>query len=435
MPVCSEVLRAVIVVTATLGSQLVRAAVGRETVQQQAPVMISRPPLTLVAAERELLKNNPVVLQARQVRAALRHQAIAMRQLPDPEVGLMAQNVPVDSLALSQGQNAMLSVGISQHFPAFGRRAAEGRVGRAQSQSARYRVLATRAQSLLALRLAWSDAIYDAQALRLLRAQRALDDESVAAARARFRAGRISESEWLRARLDQQALGNQEAQAQALSSAAVAAIAALLARTTIPMLAPGWPSLPTPPTLAGLEARLNGNPALRAAHSRQEAAKAQIAVARSAYYPNVTVSGAYGKSYYPGMPNQVTMGVTLSVPLFTTDRQDQGLDAARARAAASGYTYQDQALRMLQKTRAQFATYISVKTQLERTRDTLVPTARLAFSAALAGYAAGTVEMRDLLRAQRSVLHYALLELSLRRERMATTAQLDYLATGVERQQ
>ncbi|MHB8455760.1 MAG: TolC family protein [Acidiferrobacterales bacterium] len=396
------------------------------------PVTVTSPPLTLPEAEDELSHANPAVLQARQVQAALQHQAVAIRQLPDPEIGLMAQNVPTNSFSLAQNQNAMLSIGISQRFPAFGKRAAQGRVARAKSQSALYGILATRAQSLLALRVAWVDAMYDQQVLAILRNQQTLDTESEQVALARFRAGAAPEVDALRAQLDEQALGNTVSQVQALHTAAIATIAALLARPDLPTLAASWPQMPTPPSLAAIEARLADNPLLREAKTAQQAAEAQVAVAHSAYYPNVTVSGSYGKSYYPGMPDQMTVGVTLSVPLFTADRQDQVLDAAQANAAASRDAQQQQSLRMLSTVHIQFAQYLSAQTQLERTHDTLLPTAQAAFAAALSTYSSGQTNMNSLLKTQKAVLQYALEEISLRRDLANAEANLDYLATGVE---
>jgi len=436
MRVCGGLSRAAILVTATLLlSRHAEATPSSHIIQTQAPlpVAVAHSVLTLPEAEHELSHANPAVLQAQQVRDALQHQAVAIRQLPDPEVGLMAQNVPINSFSLAQGQNAMLSIGISQRFPAFGKRAAQGRVARAQSRSALYGILASQAQSLLALRVAWIDAMYDQQALAILRNQQTLDTESVQVALARFRAGAAPEVDALRARLDEQALGNILSQVQALHTAAIATIAALLARPDLPTLAAGWPRMPTPRSLAAIEAQLAGNPLLREAKTAQQATEAQVAVAHSAYYPNVTVSGSYGKSYYPGMPDQVTVGVTLSLPLFTADRQDQMLDAAQAQAAASRDAQQQQSLLMLRTLHIQFAQYLSAQAQLKRTRDTLLPTAQAAFAAALATYASGQTNMNSLLKTQQSVLQYALEEISLRRDLANAEANLDYLATGVER--
>lgn len=388
--------------------------------------------LTLAVAERLLLQVNPTIQRARQVQTALAHEAVAARQLPDPELGVMAQNAPLPTLALARGEDGMLSVGITQRFPPFGKRAAEGRVLRTRSRSAQYGMLATGAERLRALRLAWNDAIYDQAALAILHRQQVLAGLTAQAAQARFRAGTAPEAELLRAQLDQESLINRIAQAEASETIARAAIAALLARTELPVLAPGWPRMPAPLTLADIEGRLSGNPVLREAEAAQTAAQAQIAVARSAYYPKFAISGSYGKSYYPGMPNSVTVGVTVSLPLFTADRQDQGLAAARARAAAARAAHREEVLRMGRLVQVQFAQYLAAQAQLVHTRTVLLPTARAAYDAALAAYAPGQISMDTLLRAQRAVLQYALEEIALHRDRQTAVANLDDLATQVK---
>jgi outer membrane protein TolC len=392
-------------------------------------------PLTLAEAQARLARVNPAVLGAAQSQEALQHQAVAASQLPDPELGLMAQNFPANSLSSpSEGPNAMLSLGISQRLPAFGQRKHRGKELQAESQAAFYGAAADRTKNSLALQLGWFDVIYAGQALEVLRTQRELESESIQAALARFRAGSAPEADVLRARLDEQALANRLFQVQALRTAARARIAELLNAQELPELAAGWPVIPEPPALATIENGLTGNPLLRQSEALNRAASEGVEVAQSEYYPDITVFGAYGKSYYPGMPNQLTLGIDVSLPIFTSRRQDQTLDAARARARASGYAYLQRSLSMLQRTRSLFAQYASLKTQLDRTRDVLRPTAKAAYAAALAAYTAGQTDMTGLLRTQQAVLEYALDDIQLRRELLSTQAELDYLATHVESQ-
>ncbi|MHB8425440.1 MAG: TolC family protein, partial [Gammaproteobacteria bacterium] len=123
-----------------------------------APSASPPAPLTLAQAQARLARVNPAVLGAEQSQEALRHQAVAASQLPDPEIGLMAQNFPANSLSPSQGPNAMLSLGISQRLPAFGQRKHRGEELQEESRAAFYAVAATKTENLLALQLGWFDA-------------------------------------------------------------------------------------------------------------------------------------------------------------------------------------------------------------------------------------------------------------------------------------
>ncbi|MHB1764504.1 MAG: TolC family protein [Gammaproteobacteria bacterium] len=397
------------------------------------PSSIPWAPLTLAQAASRLMRVNPGILGAQQKQEVLWHQAVAAAQLPDPEIGLMAENFPANNPMMpSQGPNAMLSLGISQRLPPFGQRQYRSEELQEKNRAAFYGIATTRAESLLALRLAWFDAISTKQALWVLRTQRDLETESVQAALARFRAGFAPESDVLQAQLGEQALANRVAQVRALHAAARARIAELLNAMSLPELAADWPAIPKPPALETIESDLSGNPVLRQSQAIRHAAERGVEVAKSEYYPDITVLGSYGNSYYPGMPNTLTIGIRFSLPIFTSRRQDQVLDAARAKARASGYEYQEQSLSMLRRVRTLFAQYASTETQLQRTQRVLLPTAKAAFAAALAAYTTGETDMTNLLRAQRSVLEYSLAGIQLHREFVSAQAELDYLATQVE---
>ncbi|MCR1345718.1 TolC family protein, partial [Acidithiobacillus ferrooxidans] len=183
------------------------------------------------------------------------------------------------------------------------------------------------------------------------------------------------------------------------------------------------------PTLAQAEARLSGQPLLRSAQAQTRAAQIGVQVAKRGYWPEVTVSVDYGQDFYPGSPNWLSAGVNLSLPIFPGDRQDQDVAAARAKALQAQYRYDDQHLALTQQARTTFARYEALKARLERTDRQLLPTARNAFSATLAAYAAGRAELSAVLRTQKEVLDYALTRLQYRRDLDLSAAELDFLTT------
>ncbi|MHB1586352.1 MAG: TolC family protein [Acidiferrobacteraceae bacterium] len=388
--------------------------------------------LTLAQAEHELLRRNPSIAEAQKLRQALTHQAIAMAQLPDPQLGLMAQNVPVGSLSFAQGPNAMLSVGVSQEFPPFGERAAKGQLGQSRTDAQYFGLLATRAQKLLALRQTWATAVYDRHAITVLRHQQRLAQASVDAAIARVRAGDGTEADALRARAAVLSLKNSLLQARSLKIQADAGIAELLARPDVSRIATQWPALPRPASLATLEARLPGHPLVREAESRVQKSQARVAIARSAYYPDVTVSGSYGQSYYPGMPNTMTVGISVSLPLFVGQRQDQQLAAAKDRVAATQDALERRELQFHRRLQVAFAQYLQAQSEEQLTRTQLLPVARAAFSVSLADYRSGRITLDELLKAQGRLLTYALEDQQLRRAVVQAEAALDYFAARGE---
>ena len=386
-------------------------------------------PLSLQGAEAIALRQNPGLGALAQKIAELRHKAVATAQLPDPHLALGVVNAPLNSFSMNQQQMSMLSVGLSQTFPSFGKLGLEGQQVGMEAQEAADTLRGQSAELVLLLRRAWLQTLYAEDAVAAVRQQEQLQAESVRAALALYRSAQGSQADVLRAQLARDSLANDINQLQAEQASDLAQIAQILDLPEPPSIEKQWPNLPPPPPLAQAEARLSGQPLLRAAQAQTRAAQIGVQVAKRAYWPEVTVSVDYGQDFYPGSPNWLSAGVNLSLPIFPGDRQDQDVAAARAKALQAQYRYDDQHLALTQQARATFARYEALKAQLERTDRQLLPTARNAFSATLAAYAAGRAELSAVLRTQKEVLDYALTRLQYRRDLDLSAAELDFLTT------
>ncbi|WP_140391152.1 TolC family protein, partial [Acidithiobacillus thiooxidans] len=209
----------------------------------------------------------------------------------------------------------------------------------------------------------------------------------------------------------------------------LAQIAQILNLSKPPSIQNRWPHLPSPKTLRTAEARLMGQPLLRSAQAQSRAAQIGVQVAQRSYWPNVTVSAAYGQDFHPGSPNWLSVGVNLSLPIFPEDRQAQNVDSARAKALQAQYRYDDQHLVLIQRLRSTFARYTALKKEWTRTDERLLPKAQQAFSATLAAYTSGQAHMDAVLHTQNSVLRYALTRLQYRRDLALSVAEMDFLTT------
>ncbi|QFG79215.1 TolC family protein [Acidithiobacillus sp. 'AMD consortium'] len=413
------------------------AAIRRDTGLLSLPIMLmmvfspyaNAAPLSLQDAEAIALGQNPGLGALTQKIAELRHKAVAVAQLPDPHLALGAVNLPLNSFSMNQQQMSMLSVGLSQTFPSFGKLGLEGQQAGIEAQAAADTLRGQSAELVLLLRRAWLQALYADDAVATVRYQEQLQAESVQAALALYRSAQGSQADVLRAQLARDSLANDISKLQAERASDLAQIAQILNLPEPPSIEHQWPNLPPPPTLAQAEARLSGQPLLRAAQAQTRAAQMGVQVAKRGYWPEVTVSVDYGQDFYPGSPNWLSAGVDLSLPIFPGDRQDQDVAAARAKALQAQYRYDDQHLALTQQARATFARYAALKTELERTDQRLLPTARDAFSATLAAYSVGRAELSAVLRTQKDVLDYALTRLQYRRDLALSAAELDFLTT------
>ncbi|WP_291523346.1 TolC family protein [Acidithiobacillus sp.] len=385
--------------------------------------------LSLQDAEAIALGQNPGLGAIKQKVVELRHQAVAIAQLPDPHLVFGAANLPLNSFSMNRQQMSMLNVGLSQTFPSFGKLGLEGQQAGVEAQAAADTLRGQSAELVLLLRRVWLQALYAEDAVATVRHQEQLQAESVQAALALYRSAQGAQADVLRAQLARDRLANDISKLQAERASDLAQIAQILNLPEPPSIAHQWPNLPPPPTLAEAEARLSSQPLLRAAQAQTRAAQMGVQVAKRGYWPEVTVSVDYGQDFYAGSPNWLSAGVDLSLPIFPGDRQDQNVAAARAKALQAQYRYDDQHLALTQEARATFARYAALKTELERTDQRLLPTARNAFSATLAAYSAGRAELSAVLRTQKEVLDYALTRLQYRRDLALSAAELDFLTT------
>ena len=388
--------------------------------------------LTLDQAEALLLQQNPSLAALAQKNIELRHQAIAAAQLPDPRLSVGAVNLPADTLAFNRQPMTMLSLGVSQSFPPWGKRQLEGERVDTDARVSLAERGASAAELTLALRQAWFEVIYDEHARRILLAQQRLAAQSTQASLAAYRASQAPEADVLRSRLAQEELGNALSRIESEHTNALARIAQILGLRDMPDLDGRWPGLPAPPSLPQMLARLPGQPALRAAQAQTDATRLGVAIARRDYYPEFTVSVGYGQSYYPGSPNWLSAGVEMNLPIFPGKRQDQNLAAAQAQALQAQYRYEDKRLAYARQARSTYARYEALTAQWQRTEGELLPTARHAYEATLAAYTAGRMDMSAVLKAQQDVLDMGLTALRYRRDLQSTRAELDYLATQGE---
>ncbi len=397
-----------------------------------SPALAGAETLSLAQAEALLLRQNPGLAALMQKNVELRHQAVAAGQLPDPRLSLDAVNLPTDSLALNRQGMTMLSVGVSQSFPPWGKRPLERDRMETDARAALAEHGASAAELTLALRQAWFDAVYDEHARQIVAAQQRLAEKSTQASLAAYRASQAPEADVLRSRLAQEELANALSRIDSERADALARIAQILGLRDAPDLDARWPALPAPPSLPQMLATLPGQPALRAAQVQTEAARLGVAIARRDYYPEFTVSVGYGQSYYPGSPNWLSAGVEMNLPIFPGKRQDQNLAAAQAQALQAQYRYEDKRLAYARQARSAYARYDALTAQWRRTERELLPTARNAYQATLAAYTAGRMDMSAVLKAQQDVLDMGLAALRYRRDLESARAELDYLAAQGE---
>jgi multidrug efflux system outer membrane protein len=189
------------------------------------------------------------------------------------------------------------------------------------------------------------------------------------------------------------------------------AIAVLLGRTVEGFSLPDQPSNPTPPVIPiGLPSELlERRPDIAEADRYVAAATAQIGVAKAAYFPQLSLTGAVGyestnvTSLLNWQNTLASLGASAMAPIFTGGRLRAGVDQAQAAYRGSLAQYEKTVLVAYQEVEDQLAAlhYLDGESQSEASA---VSDAKQAEQIAIQRYKAGLVGYLDVVYAQESVL-------------------------------
>jgi outer membrane protein TolC len=389
------------------------------------------PTLDLVVVERLALERDAGLSMVRAEARALREQAVADGQLPDPALTLGVMSLPVDSLDRREEGMTQLSVGISQAFPPGATR--QHRAARTDhlAAAADAGAAARRLEVLREARLAWLELVYQEAALALTLSTRALLDDLLAVTRSRYRTGRDNLQGLLGAELERALLDDRVAAARAEREAALAGLRRWTGPLDGDIRLPSRAELPVPPEFARLEARLVEHPLLGAASARVAAGQSGVAVARQQYKPGWMLDVSYGERSgreADGMARSdlLTAMVTLDLPLFTGQRQDRRVAASVAETDALHHA-RDEIHRDLQRALEQdYPRWDRLRERELGYEERILPAARHNAESALDAYRNDVTDFTTLVRAQLTDLETRLQALRTRTERLQTQARLLY---------
>jgi cobalt-zinc-cadmium efflux system outer membrane protein len=354
-------------------------------------------PMTFDAALRRAEHGAPSLAAKALDVAAARSSAVAAGRLPDPKLRLGLENFPVSgppAWRFGPESMTMATLGVMQDVPNAGkRRAARDRaaadIGAAQT-SGRLEARDVR----LGAALAWIDLHYAERRLA------ALDEVDNALAPLRktapsqLLADAVRPAQALEA--DQLAAGLGDRRAEL--TAAVAKARAELARWTGD---PAAEVVGAPPTQtldpANLRVGLERSPTLATYDALERQADADLAAARADKRPDWAWEVAY-QHRDPRWGEMVSVGATVSLPVFAAKRQDPTI-AARAATASRVRLDREAARRELTAALdTDLADLVRLRDRLARAETTLAPLATRRADLETASYAAGSASLGDVLQ-------------------------------------
>lgn len=383
--------------------------------------------LTMDAAVRLARAAEEPALASHVARAeALAHAAVADAQLPDPRLSAGLANVPTDSLALDGADMTQVALGVSQDIPPGDTLALRGEQREAQSREQTALREARERDIVLATREAWLNVFYHSRAQAVLKDRIRAVTELLDSLSARFATGRLHAQDMLRTELEVDLLRDQLDAHQQHTASFRAELARRIGTRAGATLPDRLPDLDGFPDDAVLQGNLTGHPLVQALDARIAASRSGIELAEAAYRPAVSVQAGYG--IRTGRSDFASIGIGLSLPLFTDKRQDRRRLAALRDESADRLDRQALLLDLNERLQRNLADWEHLSRRLALYRRVIDERARQTAEASISTYASGQTDFAELIRAQLAQLHVQLTRLELARDRGVAWSRLTYLA-------
>ncbi len=387
----------------------------------------AEPPLTFATAVQRGLAHAPQVEARAADVAAMHEEAARAGRLPDPALSFGVANYPVTApgaFSLRSDGATMRTVGVMQAIPSRAARVAERGLANAQIDAAAANRVATTQTVQERVADAWIDVWATELARSLLVELRGESTLAVETTQARLHGGEGGASDALAARAAASLLDNRLEATDADLAAAQASLQRWVGPITGPLAeAPDFGRLPV--SEQSLQRSIDEQAPMQAWEARERVAQAALDQARAAKHPDWSVSAEYGKRA-PRMSDMVTVQFSVSLPLFTRNRQDRGISARQAQRDAVQADHEDARRAQQEAVARAAATWEGWNRQIARYQQTLLPLARDRAQTALAGYRGGGV-LQPWLDARRDEIELRLSYAAALASRARLWASLAYL--------
>ncbi|KKN50065.1 hypothetical protein LCGC14_0636600, partial [marine sediment metagenome] len=398
--------------------------------------------LSLEQALNYALDNEPWLTANKYQQAAVQAQSLAAGTLPDPVLTLGLMNLPTDGFAFDQEGMTQLKVGVSQMF------------SRGDSLELKQQALAQSAQQypwLRADRLAqvktiviesWLNAYRAQQSIALIEQDKGLFTQLIDITESSYASsvGKTRQQDIIRAQLELTRLEDKLVMLEQQFESAKKRMAQWLPMSmlTQPVSAKRHDVAPLVDfaqlEFAQLMPLLMAHPAIVAIDKTVAAKQIEVAVAEQGYKPQLGVNMGYG--YRDDTPmgdsraDLFSVGISIDLPLFTDNRQDQQVNAAIAMAES----VKTEKLIALQKLKGMYFKEFSQLARLQQ-RDALYQTKLLPqmaeqAQATLNAYTRDDGNFSEVMRARISELNAKIDALNIEIDQQIIIARLNYYASS-----
>ena len=389
----------------------------------------SAAPLALADAVRIAAVRSQTLVAADAGVQSAREMAIAAGQLPDANLTLGVNNLPIngaDRFSLTRDFMTMRSIGVMQELTAGDKRQARTRRAERDIDVG----LAERRTQLAELQrdaaLAWLDrSNFEAIGALLVR-QREEAQLLEQAAEASYRAGRGMQPDVFAARSAVEMLNDRIAENRRRIATATVQLARWIGPPGEGPIAARPPMDTLPFGDATLESHLAHHPMLRLAESREAAAIADVELASLERKRDWTVELMVSKRG-PAFSDMASINFSLPLQWNGGQRRESELAARISQREQARALREERERTHVAEARAGVVEWRSLRERAAAYERSLLPLARQRGESALAGYGAGSSTLASVLEARRVELDTRMEQLRLETDAARAWAQLVYL--------
>ena len=368
----------------------------------QDPDSVPRNQLVLPELIQEALARNPELVAARKQWEAATNRITQARSLDDPILSFQLWNIPQPFKA-TQADNTIF--GLSQNLPFPGKLALKADVASRSAEMTEQAVRAKERELVARLKQAYYDLFLAQKAVQIHHEQVELLRQFVAIANAKFRAGKGSQADVLKAQVELSLLFEHLPVLEQRRETVEAMLNTLLDQDPAsPLGIAQEPSqLPLQKPIDDLyRLALNDRPELKAAELDVQRNEQSRALAQRQYYPDFNVAFQRFQNYQANDGFGAYVAMSIPFAFWTKPKYDAGVQEAAAAVAvaqAQQHTLENLTRFQINDLLAKLKATDQVATLY---RTTVLPQAEQSLEAARVGYRAGKAGFLDLIDTQRA---------------------------------
>lgn len=376
-------------------------------------------PLSLDQALALAAQRSTAAMASRAGARGAAEMARAAGQLPDPMLGVSIENLPVtsgDRFSLTRESMTMKRIAVAQEWLSPEKRAAREAAGHAMAKREAAGEWAALTEARTQTAVAYLDAWFAAEALKLTQHSERHAREALETGRARAASPGGSAAETLALTA---ALGQAEDESLALRqqmNAAMVTLARWTGATAPELLAPRLPDL------LSRDAFIAAHPAVAARRADIAFAEQDVVVTRLNRQPNWTWEVSYGQRQ--GYSDLISFGVRIPLPVAPESRQDRetAAKAALVERAQADLTEAERTAGLEYDAMASDVQRLALR--VDRYRTGVLAPARQRVDATLAAYRANQSSLPMVFEARHAELEAQRKVLELQRDLARAQAQL-----------